>query len=116
MQERRLNVRVVPTGDYGIGIEYGEGLVKLRLSVLDAAVGGVALQLSEQVIELGVGTELRVGVTLPNFERFETVGVIRYTQAKVGGRCGVHFNKLTDEQQGALSRTVSELLERGHSA
>ena len=93
--------------------DFGEGVVKVRVSVADAAVGGVGLIVPEQFAELKTGSEVRLGVTLPGVDRFETVGSIRYTQGRVGGRCGVHFNNLTDEQQTALSRAVSELLERG---
>jgi hypothetical protein len=52
-------------------------------------------------------------LTLPGWARFETVGTVRYTQGRVGGRIGIHFDKLTPEQQTSLSRAVSELLERG---
>jgi hypothetical protein len=116
MQERRQNVRVRPTADYNIGIDLGGGVVKMQLSVLDAAVGGVGLVVDEQLVAHAAGTDLTFGVTLPGVERFETVGSIRYTQGRVGGRCGVHFYKLTEAQQSALSKAVSELLERGHSA
>ena len=113
MQERRQNVRVRPTGDYDIGIDIGTGVVKARLSVVNAAVGGVAVVVSEQLVGMSTGDEVRLGVTLPGVPRFETTGSIRYTQGRVGGRCGIHFDKLTEEQQSALSRAVSELLERG---
>jgi hypothetical protein len=113
MQERRQNVRVRPIADYDIGIDFGTGVVKVRLSVVNAAVGGVALVLTEQLLGLVVGSPVPLGVTLPGVARFETVGTIRYTQNRAGGRCGVHFDKLTEEQQVALSRAVSELLERG---
>ena len=113
MQERRQNVRVRPTGDYDIGIDIGTGVVKVRLSVVNAAVGGVAVVVTEQLVGMAMGAEVRLGVTLPGVPRFETVGSIRYTQGGVGGRCGIHFDKLTEEQQNALSRAVSELLERG---
>jgi len=113
MQERRQNVRVRPTGDYDIGSERGTGVVKTRVSVVNAAVGGVALVLAEQMVDLVVGGSVRLGVTLPGVPRFETVGAVRYTQGRAGGRCGIHFDKLTEEQQNALSRAVSELLERG---
>ena len=113
MQERRQNVRVRPTGDYDIGIDLGTGVVKTRVSVVNVAVGGVALVLAEQMVDLAVGGSVRLGVTLPGVPRFETVGAVRYTQGRSGGRCGIHFDKLTEEQQNALSRAVSELLERG---
>jgi c-di-GMP-binding flagellar brake protein YcgR len=116
MQERRQNVRVHPVADYNIVIDHGEGIVKVQVSVIDAAVGGVGLVLDEKLAQIEAGSDVRLGVTLPDTPRFETVGSIRYTQGKVGGRCGVHFDRLTDEQQHALSRAVSELLERGHSA
>lgn len=116
MQERRQHVRVRPTADYTIRIEVGDGLVKVQLLVVDAAVGGVGLELAEQIADLPVGSEIRLGVTLPGVPRFETTGTIRYTQGRVGGRCGVHLDKLTEAQQSALSKAVSELLERGYSA
>lgn len=115
-QERRTNVRVTPMAGYDIAIEFGTGVVKTKITVLDAAVGGMGLVVAEPLANMKAESEIRLGVTLPGFPRFETVGVIRYTQGRVGGRCGVHFNKLTPEQQAALSRTVSELLERGRSA
>ena len=99
--------------DYDIGIDLGTGVVKVRLSVVNAAVGGVALVLVDQLVGVAVGGQVRLGVTLPGVPRFETVGTVRYTQGREGGRCGVHFDKLSEEQQVALSRAVSELLERG---
>jgi len=113
MQERRQNVRVRPTGDYDIGIDLGTGVVKVRLSVVNVAVGGVALVLEQQLLAKTANDTVRLGVTLPGVPRFETVGTIRYTQGKEGGRCGIHFDNLTESQQTALSRAVSELLERG---
>jgi hypothetical protein len=113
MQERRQNVRVRPLGDYDIGIELGTGVVKTKLSVVNAAVGGVALVLTEQLAGLAVGDSVKLGIVLPGVARFETIGTLRYTQGRAGGRCGVHFDKLTEDQQNALSRAVSELLERG---
>ena len=87
--------------------------MKVQLSVVNAAVGGVALVMEELIVNMPVGADIRLGITLPGVPRFETVGSIRYTQGRVGGRCGVHFNRLTEEQQVALSRAVSVLLERG---
>src|SRR5690242_7866798 len=113
MQERRQNVRVRPTGDYDIAIDFGTGVVKVRLSVVNVAVGGVAVELTEKLLGKAAGDEVQLGVTLPGVPRFETVGTIRYTQGREGGRCGIHFGKLTEAQQTALSRAVSELLERG---
>jgi len=113
MQERRQNVRVRPTGDYNIGIDFGSGIVKVQLSVVNVAVGGVAVVLEEQIVGMPAGADIQLRVTLPGVPRFETVASIRYTEGRVGGRCGVHFNKLTEAQQVALSRAVSELLERG---
>jgi hypothetical protein len=115
MQERRQNVRVRPSADYNIVIDFGTGIVKVRLQVVNLAVGGVALVLTDQLVDLPMGAEVRLGVSLPGVPRFETVGEIRYTQGRVGGRFGVHFNNLTDEQQTALSRATAELLERGYA-
>ena len=56
-----------------------------------------------------------LGITLPEMPRFVTTGTLAYTQRRVGGRCGIHLAGLTEAQQTALSRTVSELLERGFS-
>jgi hypothetical protein len=116
MRERRQNVRVRPTADYAIGIQLGSGIVKVQLFVLDVAVGGVAVEVSEQLLSLQVGSELRLGVTLPGVPRFETTATLRHTQGRLGGRCGFHFDKLSNAEQSALSKAVSELLERGHSA
>jgi hypothetical protein len=115
MLGRRKNVRVRPTADYQIVIDYGDGLIKTRLTVLDAAVGGVGLEVDENLLAIEVGADIKLGVVLPGFPRFETVGSLRYTQGKVGARCGIHLNRLTQPQQVALTRTVSELLERGAS-
>jgi hypothetical protein len=115
MKERRQNVRVRPTADYAIRIELGSGIVKVQLFVLDVAVGGVAVEISEHLQALAVGGQLRFGVTLPGVPRFETTATLRHTQGRLGGRCGFHFGDLTNAQQSALSKAVSELLERGHS-
>jgi c-di-GMP-binding flagellar brake protein YcgR len=116
MQERRQNVRVRPTPDYDIKIEYEEGLVKVRLSILDLAVGGIGILVDELFLGVALGTSLRVVVTLPDFETFETEATLRHSTGRAGGRCGFHFASLTHDQQKAWSRAVSELLERGHSA
>jgi hypothetical protein len=116
MQERRHNVRVRPMADYSIGVDFGTGVIKTKIVVIDAAVGGLALQIAEPFADLTPGSELRLGIHLPGHPRFETVGTLRYSQGRVGGRCGVHLNHLTADQQVALSRTVSELLERGSAA
>jgi hypothetical protein len=115
MQERRQNVRVRPAPDYDVRIEYGEGMVKVQCSVMDVAVGGVGLVVDEMFAHVKMGEEMKLAVTLPGVDRFETMASLRYTQGKAGGRCGLHFNKLTEGQQTALSKAVSELLERGHS-
>lgn len=116
MQERRQNVRVRPSPDYEIRIDYEEGLVKVGLSVVDLAVGGIGVLVDELFCELKVGMPLRVTVTLPDFPAFDTEAVLRHSTGKVGGRCGFHFSTLSEEEQRAWSRVVSELLERGHSA
>lgn len=116
MQERRQNVRVRPAADYDIAIDYEDGLVKVQLSVMDVAVGGVGLVVDELFAELKSGATIRLGISLPDYPRFETSASVRHTQGRAGGRCGIHFPNLTEEQQTALSKAVSELLERGHSA
>jgi hypothetical protein len=116
MLGRRKNVRVRPTADYPIGIDFGEGFVKVRLPVLDVAVGGVGLEVVEQIAELHAGNDIKLGIALPGFPRFETVGNLRYTQGRIGGRCGVHLVNLSEPQRVALNRAVCELLERGASA
>lgn len=113
MQERRKNVRVRPTADYNVGVDLGDGLVKRQLSVIDVAVGGVSLVVVERLLEYTAGSSIRLGVTLPGVPRFETEASVRHSQGELGGRCGVHFDHLTAAQQTALSRAVSELLERG---
>jgi hypothetical protein len=108
-------VRVRPAADYSLSVDVGSGLIKEKLSIVDVAVGGVAVTVKAQISALQTGSELKVGITLPGVPRFETVSTIRYRQDKLGGRCGIHFNHLTPEQQTALSRAVSELLERGYA-
>jgi hypothetical protein len=115
MQERRQNVRVRPAPDYEVKIDFSDGLVKVHCSIMDVAVGGIALVVDELFSNVKSGEQLTFGVTLPGVDRFETSASLRYTQGKPGGRCGIHFNNLTEAQQTALSRAVSELLERGHS-
>jgi hypothetical protein len=115
MQERRQNVRVRPAPDYDIKIDFTAGVVKVQCAVMDVAVGGVGLVVDDLFAHLKSGENMTLGVSLPGHERFETVASLRYTQGKAGGRCGLHFGQLTGEQQTALSRAVSELLERGHS-
>lgn len=115
-EERRQNVRVRPASDYDILVDYQEGLVKVQLSVMDMAVGGVGLLVDELFAHLEVGSLLQLGLAIPGYERFETEAVLRHSTREVGGRCGLHFPALTDEQQAAWGRAVSELLERGHSA
>ncbi len=116
MQERRQNVRVRPAADYNIQVDFEDGLVKVELSVLDAAVGGVALVVDELFAGATAGSFLKLGVTLPDHDRFITSARLCYTQGKARGRCGMHFSNLTDAQQSAMGKAVSELLERGHSA
>lgn len=116
MQERRQNVRVRPTPDYDIKIEYEEGLVKVRLSIIDLAVGGIGVLVDELFSGTTPGTPLRLSVALPDYEIFETDATLRHSTGRAGGRCGFHFGSLTAAQQKAWSRAVSELLERGQSA
>lgn len=116
MQERRQNVRVRPAADYDVQVDYEDGLVKVQLSVMDVAVGGVGLVVDELFADVAIGSQLRLGVLLPGFDRFETMGSLRHSTGKAGGRCGIHLSQMTEAQQTALSKAVSELLERGHSA
>lgn len=116
MQERRQNVRVRPAQDYDVKIDFEDGLVKVQLSVMDVAVGGLGLVVDQLFAEKPVGSQLKLGVALPGYDRFETMGSLRHSTGSVGGRCGIHLSQLSDTQQTALSKVVSELLERGHSA
>lgn len=116
MQERRQNVRVRPTPEYEIRVEYEEGLVKVRLAVIDLAIGGIGVLVDELFSGLAPGTPLRLAISLPDFETFETEATLRHSTGRAGGRSGFHFATLTSAQQRAWSRAVSELLERGFSA
>ena len=116
MQERRKNVRVRPSPDYDIKVEFEEGLVKVRLSIIDLAVGGVGVMVDDLFASSPAGTPLHLTVTLPEFETFATNATLRHSTGQAGGRSGFHFAELTPEQQRAWSRAVSELLERGLSA
>jgi|SRR6188768_4593108 len=116
MQERRKNVRVRPSPDYDIKIEFEQGLVKVRLSIIDLAVGGVGVMVDDLFASTPRGTTLSLTVALPGFAPFVTEATLVHSTGQVGGRSGFHFAVLTPEQQRAWSRAVSELLERGLSA
>lgn len=115
-QERRQNVRVRPASDYDITIEFEEGLVRVRLAVVDLAIGGIGVLVDELFLGLPIGGEIKLKIELPAVEPFDTVAVLRHTTGQTGGRCGFHFRYLSAEQQTDWGRAVSELLERGHSA
>lgn len=104
-----------PTAEYPIGVEYGEGFVRVRLYVLDVSVGGVGLELIAPILGYAAGREIALTITLPGFPKFKTAGRVRYNEGRGGGRCGVHLVGLTPSQQAAMNRAVSELLERGAS-
>lgn len=116
MNERRQNVRVRPAADYDIRVDYVDGMVSVRLQVLDVALGGMGLVVDELFAHRAAGDELELCVTFPGMAQFTTRAEIRHTSGKPGGVCGIRLGRLTDEQVQALRRAVGELQERGHSA
>jgi c-di-GMP-binding flagellar brake protein YcgR len=116
MNERRQNVRVRPAADYDIRVDYVDGLVSVRLQVLDLALGGMGLVVDELFAEHAAGESLELRITFPQMAPFTTRAEIRHTSGKAGGVCGIRLGQLTDEQAQALRRAVGELQERGHSA
>jgi hypothetical protein len=116
MKERRQNVRVRPAADYDIQVEYVDGLVSVRLAVMDVAIGGMGLVVDELFLGSKPGTLLPLKITFPGFPQFETKGEIRHCSAEPGGKCGIRLGALTAEQTTVLRAAVAELQERGHSA
>src|SRR5688572_29121940 len=78
-QERRQNVRVRPASDYDITIEFEEGLVRVRLAVVDLAIGGIGVLVDELFLGLPIGGEIKLKIELPAVEPFDTVAVLRHT-------------------------------------
>ncbi|OQX68930.1 MAG: hypothetical protein B6A08_08060 [Sorangiineae bacterium NIC37A_2] len=116
MAERRAHVRVRPAADYDVRVELREGMFSVRLSVTDLSVGGMGLVVDEMFADKKSGAILTFSIALPEGEPFEAKGEVRYTSQVVGGKCGVAWVGLADEEQARISRAVAELLERGHSA
>lgn len=116
MKERRQNVRVRPAADYDVRVELVDGMVTVQLSVVDIAIGGMGLLIDQLFADREVGTELRLRIAFPGFPAFETIGDLRHTEKRVGGKCGVQLARLTRDETTALRRSVAELQERGHSA
>ena len=116
MKERRQNVRVRPAADYDIQVEYVDGLVAVRLQVMDVAIGGMGLVVDQLFQGSAPGTVLPLRITFPDFPQFLTQAEIRHCALEAGGKCGIRLAALTPDQTTALRAAVAELQERGHSA
>ena len=64
MRERRRNVRVRPSADYDIVVEYLDGLLTVRLAVLDVAIGGMGLVVDDLFATTGAAFR---ALALPGF-------------------------------------------------
>lgn len=109
-------MRVRPAADYDVRVELREGMFAVRLSVADISVGGLGLAVDEMFVNKVHGDVLTLQVSLPEGPSFTAKAEIRYTSRVVGGKCGVSWVGLRDDEQARVSRAVAELLERGHSA
>lgn len=116
MNERRQNVRVRPAADYDVRVELIDGMVTVQLSVVDIAIGGMGLLIDQLFADREVGAQLKLRIAFPGVPVFETIGDLRHTEKRAGGKCGVQLGQLTQEETTALRRVVAELQERGHSA
>lgn len=112
MEERRQNVRVRPDHDLPVGLAIA-GDVDVPLDVLDASIGGFGF-LYRDSLELEVGRDVQVRVTLPRMDAFTTTAKVRHIRSGSGSdRAGIHLPELDEDQTRALRRYVAELFERG---
>ncbi len=109
-------MRVRPAIDYDVLVDLHEGVVSVRLSVIDVSVEGLGLVVDEMFAGKQAGELLPLVIRVPGAERFEVRGEIRYSGGKPGGKCGVLLKDLDEGPRTALARAVGELLERGNSA
>jgi c-di-GMP-binding flagellar brake protein YcgR len=116
MLERRANVRVRPAADYDVRVELKEGVVSVRLSVMDVSVTGLGLVIDEMFLQRQSGELLPLSITLPGHAPFHVQAEIRYSSRTLGGKCGVLFSSIEQSDQAKLGRAVAELLERGNAA
>ncbi len=116
IRERRRNVRVRPSADYDIVVEYLDGLLTVRLAVLDVAIGGMGLVVDDLFAQKGTGDQLELAITFPGSARFVTRAELRHSAKKAGGKCGISLANLSETETHALRAAVAELQERGFTA
>jgi hypothetical protein len=111
--ERRVHVRVRPSADYDVSATFSEdGIVWLRLQVLDLSVGGLAVLIADDLAHKRRGDRLKLQLSLP-LGVSNVSGTIRHLGR---GVCGIEFDPLADADMNLVRTAVAELLERGFLA
>lgn len=111
--DRRRHVRVRPAADYDVRVELCEGAVFTRCQVVDLSLGGIGLLIEPPVDTYGPSTSFELRVTTPEAEPVRMNVLVKHCAR---GVCGAEFVNPEEATMAALSRAVSELLERGHQA
>lgn len=110
--ERRRHVRVKPTADLPARVALGvDSLVRETAEVHDVSVGGLALG-SKQLASSPRGDKVLLELMLGTYGDHRVDVAIRWT---AGEMVGVELVDPRPEAAQAISRYVSELLERGHA-
>lgn len=113
-EDRRRHVRVQPTSDYGVEVSVVEGIVYERARVVDISVAGLGLLFEAPFDRLSVGQRLKLRIGLPEQPALQVAAVVRHMTPSTG-IWGVEIDRGSDSVMRALSRAVSELLERAAS-
>jgi hypothetical protein len=109
--ERRRHVRVKPTADLPARVALGvESLVRETAEVHDVSVGGLALG-SKQLASSPPGAKVLLELMLGTYGDHRVDVEIRWT---AGDLVGVELVAPKADAAQAISRYVSELLERGN--
>lgn len=107
-------MRVQPTSDYGVEVSVVEGIVYERARVVDISVAGLGLLFEAPFDRLSVGQRLKLRIGLPEQPALQVAAVVRHMTPSTG-IWGVEIDRGSDSVMRALSRAVSELLERAAS-
>ncbi len=111
--ERRRHVRLKPSADVPARVSLvGDGLMREMVDVVDISVGGMALT-AAVLNGTPLGKRMKLQIALGGAEEHSIDVVVRWTSE---GIVGVELVDAEPRAAQAISRYVSELLERGGSA
>lgn len=111
--ERRRHVRLKPSAEVPARVALlGDGLLREALDIVDISVGGMALS-SSALRGSKPGARMKLQISLGTTGEHAIEVVARWTSADV---VGVELVDPPPAAAQAISRYVSELLERGGSA